>query len=402
MNKAWRVARHEYAHHVFSRRFLLGLLSIPAIILLMVGLVFLIFSMENSTRAVGYVDHSGLLADPVLPPEVEPPDRPVEILAFVDEAAARSALEADEIQLYYVLPEDYLTTGRISVVHLERVKDPARQQFYAFLAANLLAGTDPAAALRLVEGSQVTIQAADGSRSLAEGDWFVILVPMIAGIAFVIALLTAGGYLMQAVVDEKENRTMEVLITSVSPGQFMAGKIAGDTAVGLTQMLAWFGFVVLLVLLGQADLEFLQAIRFQPQTLILFGVVLVPTFIMYSGLMAAIGATVTEAREAQQTIGLLSMPIWVPFMLIGALMNSPNSPLAIGLSLFPLTAALSLLIRDGMTVLPSWQVAASGAILTLSAAASIWIAGRAFRLGMLRYGQRLAWREVFARRGANS
>jgi ABC-2 type transport system permease protein len=84
-------------------------------------------------------------------------------------------------------------------------------------------------------------------------------------------------------------------------------------------------------------------------------------------------------------------------MLTGALMSNPNSPLAIGLSLFPLTAPLTMLMRDGLTILPAWQIALSAAIQVLSAVGAIWLAGRAFRLGMLRYGKRLKWREVFAK-----
>jgi ABC-2 type transport system permease protein len=78
-------------------------------------------------------------------------------------------------------------------------------------------------------------------------------------------------------------------------------------------------------------------------------------------------------------------------------MSTPNSPLALGLSLFPLTAPLTMLMRDGLTILPAWQIALSSGIQAICAAGAIWLAGRAFRLGMLRYGKRLKWREVFAR-----
>jgi len=81
-------------------------------------------------------------------------------------------------------------------------------------------------------------------------------------------------------------------------------------------------------------------------------------------------------------------------------MSNPNSPLALGLSLFPLTAPLTMLLRDGLTILPAWQIALSALVQVLSAVAAIWLAGRAFRLGMLRYGKRLKWREVFARQKA--
>jgi ABC-2 type transport system permease protein len=202
---------------------------------------------------------------------------------------------------------------------------------------------------------------------------------------------------MQAVVDEKENRTMEVLMTSVSPNQFMAGKIVGDIAIGLTQMLAWIGFVIIGILVGREKLGFLQGIQLSPQTLLLILVILMPAFVMVCALMALIGATVSESREGQQMTGLISLPIWLPYMLTGVIIGNPNAPIAVALSLFPFTAPITLLMRQGMTIIPAWQLAVSSAILVLSAAASVWLAGRAFRLGMLRYGKRLAWREIFAK-----
>jgi len=398
MNKLWHVAWHEYRRHVFNRRFVLvSLLSVPLVMLMMVGLVYLIISLDINTTPLGYVDFSGLLADPVSAPAPEPPDRPVPILPFETEADARSALEAGQIQAYYVLPADYLSTGRLSVVHLGALKSPARIQFYNYLTANLLKSTDPVIANRLVKGAEIIVQSPDGSRSISSKNWFNVLVPMVAGIAFIIAMFSTGGYLMQAVVEEKENRTMEVVITSVSPNQFMAGKIIGDTSIGLTQIFLWMLFIVIPILVLRDTISFLRGIQITPQTLLLVIFVMFPAFVMVSGLMAAIGATVSEAREGQQMVGIISLPIWIPYMLTGALMSNPNSPLAIGLSLFPLTAPLTMLMRDGLTILPAWQVALSSGIQVFCAVGAIWLAGRAFRLGMLRYGKRLKWREVFAR-----
>ena len=401
MTKLWHVAWHEYRRHVFTRRFvLIGLLSVPLIILVMGGLIYLIISLDINTTPLGYVDYSGLLADPLPAPAPEPPDKPVPILPFETEAAARSALDAGQIQAYYVLPADYLSTDQLSVFHLGALKSPARQQFYNFLTANLLKSTDPIIANRLVKGAEIIVQSPDGSRSISSKNWFNMLVPMVAGIAFIIAMFSTGGYLMQAVVEEKENRTMEVIITSVSPNQFMAGKIIGDTAVGLTQIFLWMLFIVIPILLLRNTLSFLRGIQIAPQTLLLLIFVMFPAFILVSALMAAIGATVSEAREGQQMVGIISLPIWIPYMLTGSLMSNPNSPLALGLSLFPLTAPLTMLMRDGLTILPAWQIALSAVIQVLSAIGAIGLAGRAFRLGMLRYGQRLKWREVLARQKA--
>jgi ABC-2 type transport system permease protein len=396
------VALHEYKRHVLNRRFVLGLLSVPILIIAMIGLIFLIMAMDTNTKPIGYVDHSGLLANPVPPPPVVKPDRPIEMRPFGDEASARSALDTGQIQAYYILPDDYLISGSLSVVHIEALKSSSSSQFYDYLAANMLVGKDPDITRRLVNNAKVTVQSADGSRQISGDDWFSILLPMIVGIAFIIAMFTAGGYLMQAVVEEKENRTMEVIITSVSPNQFMAGKILADIAIGLTQILAWAVFIAVIILLSRSSLTFLNGIQISAHTVLLMVVILFPAFVMVAALMATIGATIAEAREGQQIVGLISLPLWIPFMLTGFFIESPNSPVVIALSLFPLTSPLTMLVRDSMTIIPAWQIVASAGVMILSAVGSVWLAGRAFRLGMLRYGKRLAWRELFARQGATS
>lgn len=398
MNKLWHVAWHEYRRHVFTRRFVLvGLLSVPLVILVLVGLIFLILSLDVNTTPLGYVDFSGLLDNPVSAPAPLWPDKPVPVLPFANEADARAALDAGRIQAYYVLPADYLSTGQLRVVHLDQLKSSPRVQFYDFLSANLLKNTDPVIANRLVKGAEIIVQSPDGTRSISSKNWFNVLIPIVSGIAFIIAMFSTGGYLMQAVVEEKENRTMEVIITSVSPNQLIAGKIIGDISVGLSQMILWLVFIVIPILAFRNSVTFLQGIQIGPQTLVLLVFVMFPAFVLVSAMMAAIGATVSEAREGQQMVGMISLPIWVPYMLTTLLMSNPNSPLAVGLSLFPLTAPLTMLMRDGLTILPAWQIALSSAILVLTAVATIWLAGRAFRIGMLRYGKRLKLREIFAR-----
>jgi ABC-2 type transport system permease protein len=397
MSKLWQVALHEYTRHVLNRRFLFGLLSAPFVIGLIIGLIFLIMATENNATPLGYVDHSGLLADPVPPPPPDGPFSPVPMLAYGDESQAQAALDDGKIQAYYVLPADYLKTGKVKVVYHKAPKEPAREQFYSFLAANLLADQPPEIAARLVAGSNVNIESADGSRQMSSQGWFNILLPFFIGIAFLIGIFSAGGYLLQAVVEEKENRTMEVIMTSVSANQFMAGKILADIAIGLTQIFGWAVFIVVAILVGQDYITFLKGISVPWDMVGLTLAVMLPAFVMVSALMATVGATVTESREGQQVVGLISLPLWIPYMLIALIMTNPNGPVVVGLSLFPLTAPLTMVMRAGFTIIPAWQLAASVIILTLSAIGAVWLAGRAFRLGMLRYGKQLTLREIFAR-----
>ncbi len=95
-----------------------------------------------------------------------------------------------------------------------------------------------------MKGTEVVVQSPDGTRSISSKNWFNVLIPIVAEIVFIIAMFSTGGYLMQAVVEEKENRTMEVIITSVSPNQLISGKIIGDISVGMSRMIFWLGFII--------------------------------------------------------------------------------------------------------------------------------------------------------------
>ena len=397
MKKLLQVAWREYGRHVFTRRFMLVLLSVPLLVVFTVGMVLLVTTLESDDTPLGYVDHSGVLANPLPPPEVEWPVKVTPLLAFSSESDAQLALDNGEIKGFYVLPENYQQTGIAELVYIEEPKGQSQNQFLSFLAVNLLANQPQDVAARVSEGTTVIVRSTDNTREASEERFLDILMPFLAGLIFFIAIATSSGYLLQAVVEEKENRTMEILVTTVSPGQLMAGKIIGGIGIGFTQLLAWLLFIVLGVMIGSNWFEFLQGVRISFASLGSMLLVLLPAFVMICALMAAVGATVTEASEGQQVMGIFTLPLYLPYMLISVLMQNPNSPLAIGLSLFPLTAPLTISIRAGFSVVPAWQLALSVVILVASAAGALWFAGRAFRLGMLRYGQRLRWKEVFSR-----
>lgn len=397
MKKFWRVITYEYTRHVLRKRFIFAVLSVPFFALFLIGIIVVTVILETNTTPIGYVDQSGLLTNPVPAPHPDEPEKPVPIQAYASEEEAKAALQAGELQAYYVLESDYVETSRARLVYINEPKTPAREQFASFISANLVAKFPPDVATRVIEGGSLIVRSPDGKREMSSSAWFNVLLPFVAGIIFFVAIFTSAGYIMQAVVEEKENRTMEIVITSVSPNQLMMGKTLGDIAIGLTQMLAWILILVVPVWIARPYIPMLSAIAISPEMALLMLAVMLPTFVMLGGLMAAIGATVTESREGQQVVSLFTLPTWIPYMLIYPLMNAPNSPLAIGLSFFPFTAPLTVIIRAGFTVMPFWQIVTSVIILVLSAAVSLWLAGRAFRLGMLTYGKRISLRELFRR-----
>jgi ABC-2 type transport system permease protein len=396
MTKFWRVAWHEYSRHVFRKRFLLALFSVPLMIIFMVILVIAMIIMETNSKPVGYLDRSGILADPVSQPPVKWPEKIIPMVAYTDENTALTDLKAEKLQAYYIIPEDYLTSGHTQVVYLNKLKGADEKQFAAFLKINLVTDQPPDIANRIMDGNEMIIRSTDHSREASQNRFMDILLPIIAGILFIVGMSTSSGYLMQAVVEEKENRTMEIMVTSVSPNQLMSGKVVADIAVGVTQLVLWAIFVFLALAIGKNYFPWLSGFYFSGEMIGVILAVMIPAFIMICGLMAAIGATVSEGSEGQQIMGLFTIPIWLPYLFIASFIQNPNSPLAIAMSLFPLTAPMTITLRLGFTTIPTWQLVASVTLLVLSAIASVWLAGRAFRLGMLRYGQRIRWKELIS------
>jgi ABC-2 type transport system permease protein len=400
MTKIWKVFRYEYSRHVLRKRFIFAVLSIPIFLVVIMAIPLFASVLQADSRPVGYVDHPGLLAHPaVLPPPDDPFSQSVDFIALPDESHAQAALEADDIQAYYILSPEYFQTGQARLIYNQEPHQSIQSRFAELVRLTLLADQPPEIVQRLAQGSLVTVQSADGSRQMTESDWYNILVPILTGILFFIVIMTSGGYLLQAVIEEKENRTMEIIVTSVSPGQLMAGKILGNLSVGLTQLLLWVGFILVGILIGRNYFDWIDRIQFGWDFIGLMLVALLPAFIMIAALMAALGATVTEAREAQQISGLFVLPLMVPYWFSFQIITNPNGPLAVGLSFFPLTAPATLTLRAGFTQIPTLQLVLNIALLVVAAGGAIWLAARTFRLGMLSYGKRLSLRQIFGRHG---
>ena len=396
MRKFFLVFWNEYKRHVLRKRFLVALLSVPLLVGLMIGIGFLSVALEFDSRPIGYVDAPEIFADPQLPPppEKKPLFPDPEIKIYNSEAEARTALDANEVQAYFVLSPDYLNNGSATMFSLENPGDNVTEDFSNFLSYNLLLHQPQEVQQRLNEGFQVTIRSADGSREVSN-PFATIIMPFVTGLIFIIVINISGGYLLQAVVEEKENRTMEIMVTSVTPGQLMAGKTVGNLGVGITQLVIWIVFIWIAFIVGQIFFPDLAELQLDFSFLPLMAIVLLPAFILVGALMATLGATATEAREAQQLAGIFTLPIALPYWFITPIIMRPNGSLAVALSLFPLTAPVTLPVRAAFATIPVWQVVLSILLLVLSAAGALWLSGRAFRLGMLRYGKKMTLKELF-------
>jgi ABC-2 type transport system permease protein len=285
----------------------------------------------------------------------------------------------------------------VNMVTDQSPSNNASADFGKFMKYNLVSTLPSQVGTRLIEGKNLIIRSLDGTREMNANDWSSILLPLLSGVLFIIAINISSGYLLQAVVEEKENRTMEILVTSVSPTQLMAGKISGDLLVGLTQLIVWILFAIIGLQIAPRYLPIDLSFSISGSQLSILALTFLPAFILISGLMGAVGGISTDVREAQQISSIFSLPMIIPYWFITPIMFNPNGPVALGMSLFPLTAPVVLPMRVVFTTVPAWQIILSIGLLWLFAVLSMRLAGMVFRRGMLQYGKRLSFKQVFQR-----
>lgn len=391
MANFWRIARAEYLRLVAKRSFLISILGMPLLIGAVTAIAIITSLPERDARPIGYVDLAGVMqGEPVA--AYAPAEDATVVAPFADEAAARTALEAGGIQAYYVVPADYLATRSLSLVTWDKSPSSgARSAFRDLLEAHLAAQAPAESQKVLIEGVNLIYRGATDTRELpVEGFVVATLLPFVIGFFFVMVVMSSGGYLLQAVTTEKENRMVEVMMTSVSPFTLIGGKALGLIGVALTQVLVWLVTLAVALVFVSREVPWLSEIPAPWTTLLLAAIYFLPTYVLLAGLMITVGSMVTELQHGQQIAGYFNLLFTVPFFFIVLLFSNPDSPIMIALTLFPTTAMMTLAMRWGVTQVPAWQVVVSFVLLVASAFASIWVAAKVFRLGMLRYGQPLS------------
>jgi ABC-type Na+ efflux pump permease subunit len=208
------------------------------------------------------------------------------------------------------------------------------------------------------------------------------LLPMAFMVLMLLAVMTAGQQLMTSTIEEKSSRVVELLLAAVSPTQLMAGKVLGQLGVA-TLMLGLYGGLGLLALASFALMGLVA-----PGLLLQFFLFFLIAFVTLACLMAAIGAAVNELREAQSLLTPVMLVVMLPMMLWLPISRDPNSLFATVLSLAPPVSPFVMVLRlSSNTPPPDWQVWLSLLIGVAGVWASIWFAGKVFRVGLLMFGK---------------
>jgi ABC-2 type transport system permease protein len=223
------------------------------------------------------------------------------------------------------------------------------------------------------------------------------MLPFLVTIAVMIPLFTSGSFLLQSIVNEKSNRTLEILLVSLRPRQLLFGKMIGLGLLTVIQYVVWFGMgSVWLQNMRGGAVSALQALQISP----LEGALVVPFalggFLLYSALMAGVGALAPDMEGSRAWVFLIVAPMMIPIYLWTSIVSAPDGVFAVALSLFPFSAPVAMLMRMTSTAVPAWQLVFSLSLLAVTGVATLFLMGRLFRVQTLLSGEPLSVRRFAA------
>jgi len=433
---AWR----ELSTTVRRPTYILATLGTPLFFVVVAGITAIpslvaLHREEAEQRQVAVVDEAGLLTPAVLAevrkldqlspsPGANPqggdrpalPEGPVqELMSRVRNGARRAPgtllrrydsakaafedLRAGKIPSYYLIPKDYMATGQLEYRSRRRqlLWDPVggRSPVRGWLIAGVLGGKvgtaelararQPIANVRLLalgpDGEFVPQNPVD---ELAR-----VLVPFAFAFVLMLSIFIASGYLIQGLVEEKSNRVIELLLSSVTPYDLIGGKLIGLGAAGLLQLAVWVGLTMLPVLL-------LAHVRTTPTVALLSLVYYLVGFLFFGSIMAGVGCVAGTGHESQQFASLWSIVAVLPMFFSPLILEAPNSILSRVLSYVPFTCPITMIMRCAAGEYVWWDVPLSVGVMLASTYLALRISAKLFRVGMLMAGQRPTLAELVA------
>ena len=238
----------------------------------------------------------------------------------------------------------------------------------------------------------------------------------VCGILIYMFIFMYGTMVMRGVIEEKTSRIVEVIISSVKPFQLMMGKILGVALVGLTQFALWI--LLTIAIASFAELMFMdegsmttelnstqQSILLSELSNLTGGINLMQIFVsfifyflagylMYSSLFAAVGSAVDAEADTQQFVLPITIPLILAFILIQPIIENPDGPLAFWMSIIPFTSPVIMMVRLPFGV-ATWELALSMGVLILSFVLTTYLAGKIYRTGILMYGKKTSYKELW-------
>lgn len=435
MSKIALIIKREYTTRVMKKSFVILTFLTPILFAAMIVVpLWLANIKDNAKKRIVVIDNSHLYKEVLLDNEVYAFEFPAETV----EQVKKQNLNNEDFAALLVIDKDLQNQPRSAVLYSNKqvnleLKSYVESLLRKKVEEQKLASYNIPNLMNIIQGAKVdvdikTVKWGDDGSEKVGSSGLALAIGLISATLIYLFIVMYGAQVMNGVVQEKTSRIVEVIISSVRPFELMMGKIVGIALVGLTQFLLWLmltGVITQMVLLvvgsnldltamsqlntlpgqsnvvaGQASqqdvleyLSILSGIDFF-QIIGLFVLYFLGGYLLYASLFAAVGSAVDSETDTQQ----FSLPLTLPivFAIYAAIYSAqnPDGPLAFWCSMIPFTSPIVMMVRLPFGV-PFWEIAVSITVLILSFVASTWLAGKIYRTGILMYGKKVTWIELW-------
>lgn len=373
MRNIMSVFKFEFLTVLKRRSFMLSLILVPLIPALLLGVLNLINTDSTQTvqdmivqevgspLPIGVVDMGNVIK--------EYPDWLTQgrLVPVASETEAREHTSAGQLQGFYVIEPDYLETGRMRFIkpQISMITELLQQDVLKDLVNYNLLGANQERYMRFMNPASFTFEYLnpETADTRDQSDASTYWVPYAVTMFFYMIILISSGVMLNAVTKDKENKTIEILLSSAKPLDLFIGKILAFGSLSLLQMVVWFGTLVIFLDQGKTSLPFLQGVTIQTSVIVASVPYFIGGFLLYGSLMAGMGAVAPNLREGNQSTFVLSLPLIFTIMSINQLIDSPFSTFTTFMTLFPFTSPVVMLTRLSVGPVHAWQLIASIVLL---------------------------------------
>ena len=390
--------KHEFLQAIKGVGYIILTFIVPVLALLAIGSYELVTTLiEPSAKEVtivGYVDEVGIFND-------QTDQGSIKLVPYTSREDATRALVHKNVSEYIVIPSDYTSSGTIQRYTLakELITPPVTAHVIkSFLSWNLLKDDLPPEIITSIVtplNMEVTRLDENGEIAREQGSIGNIIVPAIFALLLSFSLMLGASSLIGGLGEEKESRLIEVLFSSVSVRQLLIAKVLALGTAGLMQVIVWLISAPFLLRLASSTFGgFLRDIQLPANFIVLGVLYFVLGYLLFAILSVTVGGISSNASEAQNLAMFYIMMLFVPLWFAGLMINFPDNPIWVVLSIFPFTAPIQIMLRLGVSDVPAWQILTSIGVLGLSVIVGLSFSTKIFRTFMLMYGKRPGLAEI--------
>ena len=380
------VFSEELRRNISRRSWLLITGLVPAILLIVVPIMRSLTDDDDEPKPIGYADLSGERSEADFP----------NLSQFDTREGGNDAIVVGDIEDLFIVPADYLESGDAEWLSQRSgifAGKSNRNRFGSFLRVSLLAERlDPSLLERVIAGADyVRVHVGeDGSVSPNYDDELnQLVVPVIFTFLLTMSIFIGSNALLESVSEEKENRMVDVLLTSVSPLSLMAGKVLALGTTSFVQLIVWIASIAIIGPQIIDQIPDAAELEIEPLTLAYIFLFFIAGFFLFAVIHAGIGSAMTSAKQAGSISTMVFLAGVTPvFFSFNMILDAPDGGLARVLSFIPTTAPWTMMLRIGSPDVSNAEILARLTATALAGVVMLFVSARVFRAGMLLYGQR--------------